>query len=375
MSNLLREEVARRNLGTIDVATYLRTHGWDRLEHPSRDVSYWRRTVAAQRFEVLLPHHHDWSDYLDLLTTLVDTLARAERRSALSLLADLTTATSDVVRLRAVTGPASDGTIGVGDGLRLVDCLRRVFLAAACTAVEPRRAYHMRKFTEATRFVDRLRLGQTERGSFVLTALSPVTPSLTEQASEQDTEPFERKVTRTLAQALSGLESAAPQGSLESQIEPFEREVERGVSADLCEAVALLGESEVIEQVDFDIAWSPVRAAPVVAQRTSFTRAVFPVIRSAGASFRERTPVEDFELEGITTHITRPGEARRGEAKILAVIDGRQRLISVAVEGQDWEIASRSMTERVLLRCDGELRRLGTTFALEHPRNFRLVAG
>ena len=293
---------------------------------------------------MLLPHHHDWIDYLDLLTALVDTLARAEGRSALSLLSDLTTATSDVVRLRAVTGPASDGTIGVGDGLRLVDCLRRVFLAAACTAVEPRRTYHKRKFTEATRFVDRLRLGQTERGSFVLTALSPVTPALTEQASsDQDTEPFERKVTRTLAQALSGLESAALQGSLESQIEPFEREVERGVSADLCEAIALLGESEVIEQVDFDIAWSPVRAAPAVAQRTSFTRAVFPVIRSAGASFRERTPVEDFELEGITTHITRPGEALRGEAKILAVIDGRQRLISVAVEGQDWEVASRSM--------------------------------
>ena len=61
---------------------------------------------------------HDWSDYLDLLTALVDTLARVERRSALSLLADLTTATSDVVRLRAITGPASDGTIGVGAPLR-----------------------------------------------------------------------------------------------------------------------------------------------------------------------------------------------------------------------------------------------------------------
>lgn len=102
---------------------------------------------------------------------------------------------------------------------------------------------------------------------------------------------------------------------------------------------------------------------------------MFPVIRSAGASFRERTPVEDFELEGITTHITRPGEALRGEAKIFAVIDGRQRLISVAVEGQDWEVASRSMTERVLLRCDGELRRLGAAFVLEQPRNFRLAAG
>jgi len=117
----------------------------------------------VQRYEVLLPHHPEWNDHLDLLTTLVDTLARAEGRSALSLLHDLTTTTSDVVRLRAITGPASDGTIGVGDGLRLVDCLRRVFLAAACTAVEPRRAYHKRKLIEATRFVDRLRLGFSAR--------------------------------------------------------------------------------------------------------------------------------------------------------------------------------------------------------------------
>ena len=140
MSNLLREEVAQRNLSTIEVATYLRTRGWQRLEHASRDVSYWRRTVAAGGFEVLLPHHHEWTDYLDLLTALADTVARTEGRSALALLRDLTTATCDIVRLRAVTGPASDGTIGVGDGLRLIDCLRRVFLAAACTAVEPRRA-------------------------------------------------------------------------------------------------------------------------------------------------------------------------------------------------------------------------------------------
>lgn len=120
--------------------------------------------------------------------------------------------------MRSVAGPSSDGTIGVVDGLRLVDCLRRVALAAVCTAVEPRRAYHKRKFTEATRFVDRLRLGQTERGSFVLTVLSSVTPALTEDPSRQEPDPFERKVTRTLALALSGLEAAALQGSLENQI-------------------------------------------------------------------------------------------------------------------------------------------------------------
>lgn len=64
-------------------------------------MSYWRYTVAAQRFEVLLPHHHDWSDYLDLMTSLVDMLARAERRSALSVLRDLTTVTADLLVARS----------------------------------------------------------------------------------------------------------------------------------------------------------------------------------------------------------------------------------------------------------------------------------
>lgn len=379
MSNLLREEVARRSLSTLDVATYLRTRGWQRLEHPGSDVSYWRRDFEGERVELLLPHRSEWADYEDRMTTLVGTLAAVERRSALGLLHDLSTASADLVRMRAITGSLGDGTISVGDGQRLLECLRRVFLAAACTAVEPRRAYHRRKFAEATKFVDRLRLGQTEHGSYVLTALCPVPPALhvgggsIGEIEQEEPEPFERQVTRTLATALAGLESAALQGSLGSTIEPFEREVERGVSADLCEAIALLGESDAIEQVDFDIAWSPGRAAPAAPRRASFSRPVFSVIRSAGASFRERTPVEDFELEGITTHITRPGEALRGEAKILAVIDGRQRLITVPVDGADWEIASRSMTERVLLRCEGELRRVGSAYVLEHPRGLRLA--
>lgn len=66
---------------------------------------------------------------------------------------------------------------------------------------------------------------------------------------------------------------------------------------------------------------------------------------------------------------------RAAPAPLLAavVIDGRQRLITVPVDGADWEIASRSMTERVLLRCEGELRRVGSAYVLEHPRGLRLV--
>ena len=49
-------------------------------------------------------------------------------------------------------------------------------LAAACSLREPRPVYGARNDREANEFMRRVRLGQTEVGSFVVTILSPVVP-------------------------------------------------------------------------------------------------------------------------------------------------------------------------------------------------------
>ena len=68
-----------------------------------------------------------------------------------------------------VSAEAEAGILPLDHAARVVTGMRRLLLAAAHSVLLPR-AYHPRlSRAEAEEFVSRCRLGQTERGSFVLT--------------------------------------------------------------------------------------------------------------------------------------------------------------------------------------------------------------
>jgi hypothetical protein len=94
-----------------------------------------------------------------------------------------------------------------------VERSRDMVLAAACAAITKRPYFATRKPTRATEYLSRVRMGQTERGSYVLTILSPVAPELVAECQLpldlEMPEPYERQVTRTLAEALAAMAQAA----------------------------------------------------------------------------------------------------------------------------------------------------------------------
>ncbi len=55
------------------------------------------------------------------------------------------------------------------------------------------------------------------------------------------------------------------------------------------------------------------------------------VIREAGRVLRERTPVEDFEVERPIVKVNRPGGELFGDAVILGVVDGRTRQVHISL--------------------------------------------
>ena len=59
---------------------------------------------------------------------------------------------------------------------------RSLLLAAACSVHSPQPFYPRQAFREAVEFLDTCRLGQTERGSFVATIVTPVPPVVGPQA-------------------------------------------------------------------------------------------------------------------------------------------------------------------------------------------------
>jgi len=139
-------------------------------------------------------------------------------------------------------------------------------------------------------YLGRVRMGQTERGSYVLTILSPVAPALASQSElrldDEPPEPFERQV--TLAEGLAALEHAARQAAASGGLSPLEEAVPFGVSANLCEAVAGLAAVSPAEGIEVRVAWS--RTRPLV---TSAPSRIFlgsdsiPLIQEAARRFKD----------------------------------------------------------------------------------------
>ena len=380
----IRDAATLRAVRPIDVTAYLRATGWTEVR-PNTDVTFWEKGSEG----VTAPAHQDWRDYPIVVSELIDALSAAENRSQLAILRDLTEVTADVVRLRASADGSDDGSIPFIDGAHLSECGDRMMIAAACAAIEKKRVFGKRKPDRAMDYVQGLRLGQSERGSYVLCILSPVSPALASSqislefpgapppVSEVQTDPYERVVTTTLGAALTEMERASLRGVATGSMDAFESAVAVGVSADLCDALAILGENRTsFRRVEMRVSWSPARPAlekkPAVA---SFTPDSIAVIREAGRLLRERSPIDDFEIEGYVRSVSREPTSEQlfGVVEIVAPVEGKHRIVEVELYGDDWEKAHAAIATKAIVRCEGELLRDRRPYFLKKGRNVREV--
>jgi hypothetical protein len=379
MKALVTDQEVLSSLRTLDFVAYLRSAGWRPLGVEDTDpLTEWAKDTDRGYFELQVPRHQLWKDYARRMREALAILADEEGRSQLELVKDIPLVARDVIRLRSVVQTRSDGTIPLDDGAQIATAARNMMLAAACATVEARRAWGPRKPQKATNYLDEVSLGQTERGSFVLTLLAPVPPSLTSQGAlfddVQDAEPFNRRVTRTLGAALGAIRTAAEIGASRGDLSAFEAGVEQGISADLCESLALVRDCSSITQLEVRIGWASSRR-PIDPPKTfhEFAPDALEVIREAGRVLRERSPIEDFELEGPVVKVDRPGDELSGDAIVLGNVDGRTRQIHINVGGKDWNETTQAMADRSILRCRGELVRQGKRYSLQNIRDLRVI--
>jgi hypothetical protein len=367
----IRDVEAMKALRPLEVAAYLRSRGWTSKDGGG-SATIWTLTVAKEEYEVLLPLDPTIRDFALRMGDILQVLAAAEHRSQEEIYADLLTTTADVVRIRLEDADLQDGTLPIDGHARVAQKARDLMLAAACAATEARPVWHTRKPAQAVEEVRKVRIGQTERGSYVVTVITRVSPALHVREGhlfEVET-PFERRMTETLASSLFHLERAAEAAALSGEFKAFDEAVSRGVSANLCDAVAgLWGEEDRFRNLEFTFSWSPARPPePDAVRRVRFTADRIPVIREAGRLLRERAPIADFELEGAVIRLERAEGAPTGRVTILGQVDGKPRRVLVEMNDPNYHLAVLAHDQFRALRCVGSLVREGRSFILREPR-------
>jgi hypothetical protein len=369
-----------QNLNPVEIASYLRSTGWREVVSKPNHSSIWRKDFEGEDFKMLLPLNRAIGDFTLRMADVVGDLAAVERRSQLEILADLQTAGADVMRVRLRSPDSADGTVPIEQGVPLVDCTREMLLAGACAAIEPRAHFATRKPPKANQFMGNLRLGQSERGSYVLTVLSRVPPHLTPGNGMlfEIQEPFARRAVWILSQALRALREAADVALSSGRFEPFKEAVRAGVSSNLCSALARMSKA-VPATSELALSWTWARSRPVDADAIRdvvFPGDRLPVIEEAGRLLNAAAPREGVEIRGIVKKLQRQGEQGppAGPVTIWAFLDGNPRRVSVTLAEADHHTAILAYERDATVVCTGDLVKSGQQYSLQNPRGFNIVS-
>jgi len=345
------------------LSAYARAEGWTSIE-PYGDHSQ-VFLGSDQKTEAIIPGTSTIADYASIVSDLLSIFAKAEGRDELQVYRDVSTADKDVIRVRSPEAD-DDGSVQIEAGVELVRQSRELVLSAACAAWKTQASYRAGKIQQANNYMARVRLGQTEQGSFVVTLLAPVPPALQSMLpnlQEEVEEPFDRRVTMRLASSLDAAASAIEKKSLGAEISVFETAIHKGLSANLCQAAAeLSGQGSGVE---VSITWARTRPRPIARWSRLFTRSEGEMLGEVARIFHERAPRPDEQIEGLIVNMARDVKEFDGRVTLKAVVDGKLMSVRADLPNEDYVLASKAHLERRPIALTGTLSRIGRRWTLD----------
>ena len=362
MKAAILDALALRAISPSALAGYARSEGWTKVEPYGTYADVY---VAPGKPEIILPRTDRLGDYSSTVAKLIGYFAEATQQDELATYRDLSVADRDVVRIRAYGGD-DDGSVPIDAGVEIITQARQLMLAAACAVGSPQSLYRAGANREASDYLRRVKLGQTEHGSFVITLLAPIPPQLQmPQATSfpvfQD-EPFERQVTRRLVGSLDALRGAVEHASSGDGQGAFEKAVAEGVSANLCEAVAGLVAHSA--KIDIGVTWARTRPTPMGLRRVTFSARDADIVTEAARIFRSRHPRPDVELLGFVHSLKRDEDDVDGLVTLKAVIDGRLQSVRAVLDQANYSTAVHANDRQVQVVVKGDLERVGQRWQL-----------
>ena len=355
----IRDRNALLAVSPAALSAYARASGWKRQD-PYRvhsDVY-----VGETRPDIIVPRTERLGDYASVVAMLIDTFADVADEDTLTVYRDLVTADRDVVRVRA--GESDDGSVGLDDGVSLVSGARELLLSAACSVREPQPVYRPGANREAAELLKRMRLGQTDQGSFVVTLLTPVVPPPMPTLfpdPDDGNAPIERRTTRRLVEAVVAAQQATERAAAGDD-GAFEGTVSSGVSANLCEALVRI--IEPFPTLDVGVSWARTRPVAIQGTVVRFGQADAALLREAASSLRDRAPRPDVRLHGFVRLLKRGEAEDDGTIRLATDIDGRQQSVVAVLGRTDYDRAVQAHKDRALVVLAGDLERAGQRWRL-----------
>ncbi len=373
----IRDKAIFEGISLEDLSSFLQASGWDLFDSTADQTQVWVNVQHPRFDDIVLPGIREVRDYALRVAEAVRILSRASERSELEVVRAIVEGGSDVVRLRRPSFNEADASIRLKDGASLVAGAFELLYAAATSAITSRAVLPTRRPLQAEDYMRRVELGQSERGSYVISLISRVTPLLTPGAPgllEYIDEPFPRKVTKKLASALEAVGRSSHAVATSGDFSMFEESVPSGVSANLCDALALiLQHDELSAPVDLEVDWARTRPVDGLRRHFSFSPADVPILTDAAKFLKRTEPAEGILFTGVVVDLHRDEGDLDGEVSVATVLEGSTRKLRAPLNAPEYQMAIDAHRDKNAIMFRADLTKRGRQWRAENVREFRVL--
>ena len=338
---------------------------WDNVNGEGQDF-----TIAVPT--VIPPDSVEWR-------SVIERLAAFELLSVAQVVYRLQNQFVDVTRFRAANDYVIHESIPLTAGVGLIGAAYKMLRASATTARRPR-GHIAGDFSKiGDQIVAHARLGQTEKGSYVLPVLMPLTKAelpVLEGFSQLGVfrvapEPNERRVTRTLAQALTAIQTYIVQPAQEPKSAEMPYLVAAGASRELVMAVHEILNDPAVATFEASFGWASgitkPAAVPSEVRVPSDARELL-TIAARLLSSSKREPNQS--VSGPIVEVRHLPDDPVGEVALQTVRKGRQVEIRVRLNRDQLDPALEWMRTSRTIVVNGPIQRVpGRPLRIDIPTN------
>lgn len=368
-------------LGGKRLRQYLSTTGWERVNEIDAPYSLFRRN-DSQSAELMVPEDRSYADFRARLWDVIRGIAEFEERPASTVLNDLLLPPSDVIRYQRQGQDARNGTMPFEDGIEFLTNCENALRSVARSTESPKPYFPSLSTTDTERFIEGCRLGQTERGSYVVSVVCPINALPSEPEDSQTTmfpeyvdRTFTRRATTTLMRSAENIVQNINDGSIERIITPQRGDIV--VSGNLCESLAKMLLPSSIDAVSIQTRWACEAAKPSgIAETVEFQQWHRPVLEDISEKLRpEQTPLRS-PFIGRVSKLR--GEANdqglmEGDVVISFEHGGKVENARMDLNPGQYRKALQAHGNNGYVRVEGDLQERERVHLIEPVRSFRVV--
>ncbi|SIS12940.1 hypothetical protein [Microbacterium sp. RURRCA19A] len=345
----------------------LKRLGWQSTGTFRDRIEYWEpatRELRGPIQEVVLPLRDDLSDSALLVHRALLALHSEygqEFDQVVQMVEAMVSRQLDEVLSRRETGNKS-GVIAWKDGDSMVEGTRGLLVAAAKATSHSRRRFLNNDTAIAEAFLDKCLMGQTQIGSYVVTALTPAHGKFSTSAPEAKEAAKApayagRTITSTLQTALGAVVESVHEVRHGGSVEAFDTHVTDGVSLELLKALAkIVGDAEASVAVHYNN--DDVLDVPELDQHGASFEFVPPdaiVLADAVRHFESAPEPKLVAISGEVVQLHRVSSKPDRTIQLSARVNGVPRVVQVSLTPEQYELALEAHAREVQLSVTGEM--------------------